>query len=369
MQALRDAHAESRKRFVPMLRTWQTTLSRVSVPEADRPALTSLLERATAMRSRLRALVARADPLLADERGGPEAKGTGGGCGGPEAKGTTSATVGSPRKRARGGWLDGTVRGAETHPGRPRGDEEGGEEEEADDDEEDEDEFDAVVPDLKPGYEPEWVDPDAGWERPPPEAMRSPQRGATRGGAATTEESACARTFGGLSGGAAVSPSAAGGMAQAGMSSASGMSNDGARRCGAPRRDGSLCARDVPRGGACEFHGAWMERDLHTGLPTSPAEGSVWAMVVAAEALSRAGDAARSAAPAAMAAAVEADESAASAAAAAEVGDSRRSRKAPMNPRQRLKHMILKGERRAAATIEAANMAASERQHKMRQMW
>ena len=158
-------------------------------------------------------------------------------------------------------------------------------------------------------------------------------------------------------------------MAQADTGSASGVSNDGERRCGAPRRNGSLCARAVPEGGGCEFHGAWMERDLHTGLPTSPAEGSVWAMVVAAEALSRAGDAARSAAPAAMAAAVEADESAASAAAAAEVGDSRRSRKAPMNPRQRLKEMVLKGERRAAATIEAANMAASERQHRMRQMW
>ena len=33
------------------------------------------------------------------------------------------------------------------------------------------------------------------------------------------------------------------------------------KRCGAPRRDGSLCARTVPEGGACPFHGVWLLRD------------------------------------------------------------------------------------------------------------
>jgi len=350
MQALRDAHAESRKRFVPMLRSWQTTLSRVSVPEAERPALTSLLERATAMRSRLRALVARADPLLADEPGGAE------------AQGATSTSADSPRKRLR----DDSGCGADIGPVR-RG---GGAEEEGEDGEDgddEEDEFDAVVPDLKPGYEPEWVDPDAGWERPPPEAMRSPQRGGGRRGqrrGTAADGGACVHTFGGV----AATSSGTEGMAQADTGSASGVSNDGERRCGAPRRNGSLCARAVPEGGGCEFHGAWMERDRRTGLPIAPVEGTVWAMVVAAAELAEAGDAAAGEVAAAAASAA-ADEAAAVAVAAAEAADSRRSRKAPMNPRQRLKEMVLKGERRAAATIEAANMAASERQHRMRQMW
>ena len=69
---------------------------------------------------------------------------------------------------------------------------EGGGGGEEDDDDNDDAMFEEVSATLKPGYEEHFVDPDEGWEKPPPEAMRSPRAqtdaaaaaaaGAARGG-------------------------------------------------------------------------------------------------------------------------------------------------------------------------------------------
>ena len=410
MDALHDAHAEARKRHLPTLRSWQLTLSRVTLPPPERPAQTALLQRATAMRSRLRELMVRAEPLVGSSS-------------------TSRAIAGREEQHeyADCEHVDG---------------EEG-------EDDDDDDEFEPVATDLKPGYEPNWVDPDAGWEKPPPEAMRSPRRHGGReeeereGG----ESGKVALTFGGGVEGSRTAEGADESVRGCGQ---------GSRRCSAPRRDGSLCTRHVPEGGVCEFHGAWMERERLSGLPLSPAEGSVWALVVsearrsvqeagaggdtdpaeqgqkrgwqggpsaddakdgsnhaergarhvdgvarkrprspqaadrAAASSSSGGDGgggnssraalgdtssvgvpaqSASAASASAASASAASAEAAAVAAAADASEARRGRKAPVSGRQRLKQIIAKGERRAAATMEAFNAAANEKQHRMRQMW
>ena len=68
MDALRDAYAEAKNAFEPRLRSWLLTLSRVTFDEAqsaaEGAARTSLLERVTTLRARLREGMARAEVLL-----------------------------------------------------------------------------------------------------------------------------------------------------------------------------------------------------------------------------------------------------------------------------------------------------------------
>ena len=146
------------------------------------------------------------------------------------------------------------------------------------------------------------------------------------------------------------------------------------------RRDGSFCWRRVAQNGICPFHGAWMPRDKSTGLPSvTPPEGSVWAYVIA-QAVAGPDDREEemtSMAVTSTTATVAVEEermAAANEAARVEAVDATKDQrvrggKAPLSGRQRLAAKIARGERRAVAAADARIAAASETQHRMRQMW
>lgn len=262
IDALRDAAAEARNAFEPRLASWIVLLSRVggTLPDAERPAHTRMLQRATDMRARLRAAMARAEPLL----------GSGGGEAATSAPADAhrhgvGATAPDPQPASAEASAERGAEGVAADGGG--GDDDGG----ADDDFDDDDEFEDVSA-YKDGYEPDWVDPDHGWEKPPPEAMRAPKLSSGRGGdmpEAATATRAGATHAPALPQHAPVSdvdlpqalPAAEGGDGQ---------------RCSAPRRDGSLCARWSSTSLPCPYHGVWLARHACNGRPTKPRPGSIW---------------------------------------------------------------------------------------------
>jgi hypothetical protein len=244
LEALRDAHAEARNAFEPLLRSWLLTLSRVTLPVPERPAHTALLQRVTALRAQLRELLARAEPLLV----------------GQSRQAAAAAAAAAAADDITGGA---TVQ-------RPA-------------DADDSDEFEDAV-DLKPGYEPVFVDPDAGWERPPKEAMRpqlerNPAMTGVPAGDVASGDAAGDVASGDAAAGASPVEYGNNGRAMAGIGTATT-----GRACGAVRADGSLCKLRVMVGstGVCPFHGAWVARG-EDGRPFAPPEGSVWSRVLACE--------------------------------------------------------------------------------------
>ena len=240
LEALRDAHAEARNAFEPRLREWTLTLSRVTLPAAERAAHTALLQRVTAARRRLRELMARADPLLANTT-------------------RQAAAVAADGENSMG--TSGGASGGASGSGAADGD--------------DSDEFEDVTS-LKPGYEAAWVDPDAGWEKPPPEAMRlaSPPTLAAVGPIDTTRPNAATVAIRDAAAAMVVEHATGEPLDAEDAATAS-------RVCGAERADGSLCTRRIAMtpAGRCPFHGVWVARTA-AGRPVAPSEGSVWAKVL-----------------------------------------------------------------------------------------
>ena len=235
VDALRDAYAEAARSFEPKLRGWLLTLSKVAPPAGtdEASARTALLERVTALRARLRTAMDRAHGMLGNVGGESGAK--------SQEAAVAAAAAGG------GGGDDGGDDG-------------------------DDDGFEDVDASLKPGYEARWVDPDAGWEKPPPEAMRA-------AAALPAARPPASRQPGGV---VAVEPEAAVAADDEPALGEEAEAAEGARCCAAPRRDGTLCRRwIVGDEGACAYHGPWVERDPATGVPLHPAAGSVWARLIA----------------------------------------------------------------------------------------
>ena len=245
LDALRDALYEAQASFEPRLRSWLLTLSRVSLPAEERPAHTALLQRVTALRARLKAAIERAHGLKILETGG-RARHDHGPLRAPTPASAAGARGPAPRIAAAAGGAGGAGDG---------------------DSDDGSDEFEDEGP-LKPGYEPNWVDPDQGWERPPPEAMRSPPRLEAPGPTTSWPLEAAAP--------ASAASAVEGSDPEEGIDS--GQGDIGGRRCGAARLDGSLCVRRVPACGACAFHGQWVARRAD-GRPVAPAAESIWERV------------------------------------------------------------------------------------------
>ena len=224
------------------------TLARVALPFDQRPAHTRLLQRVTATRFRLRSAMRRAEAFL---------DGSGIGGSGADGDGPSESVcedvvsiAGTPRRTTSR-----ATRGC------------------AAEEEEDDDEFDDAA-DLKAGYEPNWVDPDMWWQRPPIEAMlpqpQLPASSAPASSAASGEDGASR---------AAAATAHAAGAADACLDGATSASGRG--RCGAPRRNGSLCLHLVGESTPCVFHGRCVARDLLAGQPVASEVSSIWERVVA----------------------------------------------------------------------------------------
>jgi hypothetical protein len=260
MDALRDAHSEGKKTFEPKLRSWLLTLSRVTVPAAERSAHTALLQRVTALRTRLLDGMKQASTLL-DGRGSRRPSHDE-----HDAQGDRGTAVSG---RASAAATTGEGNGCDAS--------------------DEDDEFEAAEVDLKPGYEPRWVDPDEGWEKPPPEAMRSiplqqqPSSRADPSDAATKAASTLSTSLG------AMGTASAAHLDTTEGATTSVDETAGSLTCGARRRDGSCCQHLVPPGGLCQFHGKWVERDSLSGWPLHCAKDSVWARVLLIERECRAG--------------------------------------------------------------------------------
>ena len=138
-----------------------------------------------------------------------------------------------------------------------------------DDDDDDDDMFEEVSATLKPGYEERFVDPDEGWERPPPEAMR-PAAEASSMSPPSVSPAPPAASSSSLRQ-SVMQPAAEGPRRGLGVG----------RPCGAARRDGSLCDQRVAPGASCRFHGILVERDAN-GVPRNPT--GVYAVVLQARA-------------------------------------------------------------------------------------
>ena len=150
----------------------------------------------------------------------------------------------------------------------------GDNDDEEEEEEDDEDMFEEVSATLKPGYEEAFVDPDAGWEKPPPEAMRPPderQPVAPRAASPPLATVALPPPQRQLTRLAAARGSSGESSVEVPVES---------QLCGAARRDGSLCLQRVTVGVSCRFHGRLVERDA-CGIPRHPT--GVYAALLSAQ--------------------------------------------------------------------------------------
>ena len=234
--------------------TTRRTLARVKLPFDQRPAYTRLLQRVTVTRLRLRSAMRRAEALLScSGAGGSGAGGSGAGGGGPSESACEDE-------------VSNAVSPQRTTSGATRGS--------AAEEEEDDDEFEDAA-DLKAGYELNWVDPEAGWESPPTEAML-PQIAAPNSSVSSAAVSSAASGEDGESKAVAATAPAAGAADARLYSATSGIAHG---RCGAPRRNGSRCSQFVGGGAPCAFHGRCVARDPLAGRPVLPRASSIWEQI------------------------------------------------------------------------------------------
>ena len=225
-EALRDSLAEASNAFEPRLQIYLSVLSKVELESPEQQAHTALLQRVTDVMSRLRHAMGRAAQVLGRSPR-RDFGGRGGASGGGDADGEGS---------------------------------------------DDDDDFEGAQK-LKPGYQSFFVDPDAGWEKPPQEALDPPPPAASSSAPAPPAAAAVRACD-------SVSPGVASTSAAALVADPADIT--GSVQCGAARRDGSLCQRCVSAEPCvpCPFHGAWVERNK-AGLPLAPA--GVWAHVARSE--------------------------------------------------------------------------------------